>query len=214
MKRLLTYLLLFLSYGAFAQISTEHGHVCRQEIINGDTVAVINLDPAVIGAPKTFRNKRESAKYQRLKKRVIKVYPYAYAAGVLMEGYEEELMKLETKKEQKEYLSSAEDALKEQFEGQIRDLTVTEGIILIKLIDRETGDSSYGLIQDLKGSFSAFMWQGVARIFGHNLKDDYDPYGEDWDIEEIVRQIELGMIPVDMPDAEALQADNFVKRKK
>ena len=213
MRTILVIAFLIMSFTSQAQIATENGHICRQEVLDGDTIAVVSLDPAMIPAKRVFKSKREEKKYNRLKRRVIKVYPYAYTAGILMDGYEAELNKLETRKERKKYLESAEDALKDQFEGQIRDMSVTEGIILIKLIDRETGDSSYGLIQDLKGSLSAFMWQSVARIFGHNLKDDYDPYGEDQDIEDIVREIELGIIPVELPDAAALQADNFLRSR-
>ena len=103
---------------------------------------------------------------------------------------------MKNEKERKAHVKATEAELKRAFEGQLKELTVKEGIILIKLIDRETGDSSYGLIQELKGSFSAFMWQSVARIFGHDLKDDYAPYGEDWPIEQICREIELGFIDV------------------
>jgi len=73
-------------------------------------------------------------------------------------------------------------------------MSVTDGKVLIKLIDRETQHVSYDLIQDLKGNVSAVFWQGVARIFGNNLKSEYDPQGEDWQIEQIVRRIELGLI--------------------
>jgi len=73
-------------------------------------------------------------------------------------------------------------------------MTISEGIILIKLIDRETGDCSYELISELRGSFSAFMWQSLARLFGHNLKSEYDGEGDDAAIEEIVGEIEMGII--------------------
>lgn len=169
-------------------------------------MAVVDLGQVVVFEQKHFKNDRERRKYNRLRKKVIKVYPYAYAAGELMHAYEDELEKLATKRERKAYLNEAEDELKQKFEGELRKMTVTEGIILIKLIDRETGDTSYGLLQELKGSFSAFMWQSVARLFGHNLKDDYDPYGEDWPIEEVVLQIEQGWIEVELDKAKELQA--------
>jgi hypothetical protein len=84
--------------------------------------------------------------------------------------------------------------LKERFEDKLKKVSFSEGIILIKLIDRETGDTSFELIRDLKGSVSAYMWQGVARIFGSNLKLDYDPEGDDELIEDIVLRIERGLI--------------------
>ena len=77
---------------------------------------------------------------------------------------------------------------------QVKKLTITQGIILVKLIDRETGHTSYEVIKDLKGGFTAFFWQGIARIFGNNLKAEYNPDGEDAKIEDIVRGIESGFL--------------------
>jgi hypothetical protein len=75
-------------------------------------------------------------------------------------------------------------------------MTVSEGVILVKLIDRQTGETGYELLRQLKGKFSAFMWQSIARVFGQNLKDDYDGSGEDVWIENIVALIEDGTIQV------------------
>jgi hypothetical protein len=191
---------------SFGQIATDSGHICKKQVLDGDTMAVVDLGQVVVFEQKHFKSERERRKYNRLRKKVVKVYPYAYAAGELMRKYEDELQQLQTKRERKDFLNAAEEELKERFEGELRKMTVTEGIILIKLIDRETGDTSYGLLQELKGNFSAFMWQSVARLFGHNLKDDYDPYGEDWPVEEVVLQIEQGWIEVDLDKAKELQA--------
>ena len=84
----------------------------------------------------------------------------------------------------------------DQFEKDLRNMTVSEGVILVKLIDRQTGATGYELLRSMKGKFSAFMWQSVARVFGQNLKDDYDMNGEDVWIENIVALIEDGTIPV------------------
>jgi hypothetical protein len=81
-----------------------------------------------------------------------------------------------------------------QYSDELKGLTVNQGKILIKLIDRETGNSSYEMVKELKGSFSAFMWQTVARLFGDNLKSTYDPDEEDRDIENIIGLIETGAI--------------------
>jgi hypothetical protein len=75
-------------------------------------------------------------------------------------------------------------------------LTVTQGRILIKLIDRETGNTSYSLVKELRGSLQAFFWQGLARLFGSNLKSEYDANGQDVQIEAIVQQIERGELRV------------------
>ncbi len=91
-------------------------------------------------------------------------------------------------------MKEQEQLLREEFEDDIRHLTIRQGRLLIKLIDRETDKTSYELIKELKGSFSAFFWQTVARFFGENLKDQYDPAQEDKYIEEIVHRIENGQL--------------------
>ncbi|MCH2197767.1 MAG: DUF4294 domain-containing protein [Flavobacteriales bacterium] len=200
MRILLLVISLVAAVSLQAQRSTAVGHLCEKEVVDGDTLAVVNLDLAVIAGSKDGESSCSIRKKHRLEEKVVKVYPYAYTAGLLMKEYETDLMAMDNKSDQRHYLKECESKLKDQFEGELRKMTVSEGIILIKLIDRQTGDTSFELIDELKGSFSAFMWQSVARIFGHNLKDDYDPYGEDWPIERIVREIELGIIPVQLSE--------------
>ncbi|MGQ9848142.1 MAG: DUF4294 domain-containing protein, partial [Bacteroidales bacterium] len=103
-----------------------------------------------------------------------------------------ELKKIPTEEGRKEYLKIAEKKLRADFEDEIKNLTMSEGRLLIKLINRETGKTSYELIKQLKGSFNAFLYQQIARLFGENLKEEYDAKGEDKYIEEIVIRIENG----------------------
>lgn len=161
---------------------------------NGDTLVQMTWAPVMVYAYAPNRHKKKS--YDRLAEKVIKVYPYAEAAGDIMSMYGKLCESVTDQKERERLLNLAEKELKSQFEKDLRNMTISEGIILIKLIDRETGNTSYQLVRDMKGKFSAFMWQSVARVFGHNLKDDYDPLGEDMWIENIVLQIEDGTIPV------------------
>jgi len=160
------------------------------------------------------RSEEYQRKWDLLMKRVVKVYPYAKVAGELMRAYDRQLSELTTKKDRKAYLNMAEEELKREFEGEIRDMTVREGYILIKLIDRETGDTSYELIKQLKGGFTAFMWQTVARIFGSNLKENYDSEGEDQMIEEIVAMIEAGEIFGVQRDTKTPEARARINKKK
>ena len=164
------------------------------KITETDTFAVATLAPVVIDSQCTNRKKKKSVDALQIK--VAKIYPYAKAAAEVMKHYEELCLKVNDPKAQKQLLNQAEDEMKKQFEKDLRAMTVSEGVLLIKLIDRETGSTSYALVQELKGKMSAFMWQGVARLFGHNLKDDYDPYGDDAMVENIVQRIEDGSIPV------------------
>jgi len=101
---------------------------------------------------------------------------------------------LETEKERKDYIKVVEEELLGNYTDDLKKLTITQGKILIKLVYRETGNTSYNLVAELRGRFSAFFWQALARLFGNNLKMGYDPYGEDRQIEEIVVLIENGQI--------------------
>ena len=125
---------------------------------------------------------------------IKKAYPYAQVAGVKLKELDDHLLILESEKEQKAYIDTAEKEIMAQFEKEVKRLTVTQGIILVKLIDRETGRTSYQVIRELKGNITAFFWQGIARIFGNNLKTEYDPDDQDKIMEDIVLGIEAGFI--------------------
>jgi hypothetical protein len=160
---------------------------------NGDTLPIVTLHPVSISENRTFANKREERKWSRLKRDVAKVYPYSKIAGKKLKTYND-MMVGKPESEQKKLLKRAESELKNEFEGDIRNMTLNQGRILIKLIDRETGNSSYGLVKDLRGSFQAFFWQSLARVFSTNLKETYNPYTnpEDKMIEDIIGSIEDG----------------------
>lgn len=212
-------LLLAFGHEAFAQYGdrSAQNRVLGVMISGEDTLPEVDLRPVTITEFRADRSKQYRRRWGRLRRKVVKVYPYAKVAGELMREYDRQLSSLPTKKARKQYLNMAEDELKREFEGEIRDMTVSEGYILIKLIDRETGDTSYELIKDLKSGFTAFMWQAVARLFGSNLKEQYDPDGDDQMIEEIVQMIESGEIYVaerSPKTPEARARVNSKKRKK
>jgi hypothetical protein len=163
------------------------------KVVDGDTIPVMNLNEVHISGYRIV-NKGEFRRTTRLIRYVKKVYPYAKIAGIKLKEYNELLLQTEDKKEQKKILKRAEQELKDEFGDDLRKLTFSQGKILIKLIDRETGDSSYDLVKELRGGFSAFFYQTFARLFGYNLKTKYDPNGEDALIELIVMMIENGTI--------------------
>ena len=156
---------------------------------------MVHLDEAVIQAgpsiPAGHPTPPGSKRYNRLEKRVIKVWPYAAYAGLAMDSLEMELEGIPSAKERKAVIQAREDALKVRFEGELRRLTVREGVILIRLIDRQANQTTFGVVQELKGRLSAFMWQGLARLFGHDLKSEYDPTGSDAAIEHIIHKHSL-----------------------
>lgn len=184
-------------------------------VVGGDTLPLITLDETVISSRRFYKSKRFQRRYGRIKKKVVKVYPYATITKSLLEKYDQELEEIGNKAGRKTYLKNAEDELKAEFEGEITKLTRTEGKILIKLIDRETGKSSYELIKSLRGGFTAFMWQSVAKLFGSDLKQQYDPMGDDQIIEEIVLAIERGeIIPEERKPITEKAKKRLEKKKK
>lgn len=178
-----------------AQDGNDSTRVVKTTVFKGDTIPLFDLELVPIFAPLEFKSKREERKYGRLKRYVVKVYPYAEVAGEMLQYFDDTLKSFKTEYAKKRYLKKVEQQLKAEFEGELKKLTIKQGIILVKLIDRETGNTSYELIKQLRGSFSAFIWQSLARLFGSNLKLDYDPQGEDRLIEDIVLRIESGQIP-------------------
>ncbi len=177
---------------------------------NGDTTANATHSPIEISARNN--NPLQKARYDKLQKRVIKTYPYAKAASDVMRSYEALCKQITDPNQQEALLDKAEKHLMNQFEKDLRNMTVSEGVILVKLIDRQTGETGYELLRQLKGKFSAFMWQSVARLFGQNLKDDYDGSGEDVWIENIVAQIEDGTIPVADKSVDPFGINGYVNR--
>lgn len=164
--------------------------------IGQDTLPFVELQAVPVFPRKHFKSKRKEQQYWRLVMRVKKTYPYAKIAAQLMNQYEAKFRESNDPKLRKAYLKQAEKELFDKYGAELKKLSISEGRILIKLIDRETKNTSYELIKDLKGGVSAFFWQGIARLFGNNLKDEYDPETENEDklIEEIVLCIDAGII--------------------
>jgi hypothetical protein len=164
------------------------------KIIDGDTVALVDIKPVVIFPPFRVESKQDSKRFNKLIHNIKKVYPYAKMAGQKLRYYKTVLDTIRTEKERKLYIKKAQKELENQFGDEIKDLTFSQGKILIKLIYRETGNSTFDIVKELRGGFTAFIWQALARIFGYNLKTNYDPAGEDQMIEQIVLMIEEGAI--------------------
>jgi hypothetical protein len=150
------------------------------------------LPVVTIEADMPFETRKKYQEWTRLKHNVKKVYPYAILASAKLKEYERILQTINSEKEKKRFMKTAEDELQSQFGPELKRLSFNQGKILIKLIDRETGNTSFELVKQLRGNFSAFMWQSLAVLFGSNLKSEYDPHGEDRLIEIAIKQIEAG----------------------
>lgn len=170
------------------------GIVVRAIITETDTLIIQNLPEYNVNAKMPWSVKSEIKSHSKLVYNVKKVYPYAKLAGIKLNEYETLLINAANDQERKKLMKQAEEELRNEFEDDIKKLTYKQGIILIKLVDRETGNSSYALIQELRGKFVAFFWQTFAKLFGYNLKEEYDPAGKDKEIEDIVLMIENGLI--------------------
>lgn len=160
----------------------------------GDTTLIVQLPEVSIYAMRLFDSRRDIRKVNRLIHHVKKAYPYAKLAGIKLREYDKKLVAAGSDRERRKIMRQAEKELNEQFGGELKNLTFTQGKILLKLIDRETSNTSYDLVKDLRGGFTAFFYQGFARLWGYNLKDRYDPEGEDELIETIVVLIERGQL--------------------
>lgn len=173
----------------------KEGTPVAYKIEKGDTVYYVRLREVVVRAPRKFKGKAEERQYWKLVYNVKKVYPYAKLAGKKLHDLNEQYLELDLEKDRKAYSKQVEESLKAEFESELRKLTVSQGRILLRLVDRETGNTTFEILKDFRGSLPAVFWQTIAKIFGSNLKTRYDPSsGEDKTIEQIITQIEEGSI--------------------
>lgn len=152
---------------------------------NGEMIPWISLNEVVIYGFRIFKSPAELAAYNRLRYNVMKVMPYALFAKRRYEQLERELAVTADKKQQKKLVKQCDKEIKEMFNREIKELTITQGQILTKLIDRQLGRTTYDIIKETKGGVTAFLYQSVARVVGHNLKSTYNPE-EERDIESII----------------------------
>ncbi|MCA5003599.1 DUF4294 domain-containing protein [Sphingobacterium bovistauri] len=164
---------------------------------SGEILPWFPIETVYVYANKTWKNVADKERYLRLKRNVLRVLPYAIYAQKRYEKLDRDLALANSKKEEKALIKACEREIKEKINNEVKDLSISQGKILIKLIERQTGNSSYELVKDMRGSVSAFVYQGVARMFGHNLKATYDPQ-EDFEVENIIREYEI-LRPINKP---------------
>lgn len=161
---------------------------------DGVTLPEIEIKEVTVVARPRGARRSEYRKYERLIYNIKRVYPYALMVRKQLDKVNEEMKNLKDEKSRKAYMREVEKDVFAEYEGDMRQMTMTQGRLLIKLIDRETQNTSYNLIKDYRGKFTAAFWQGIARIFGTNLKEEYDAYGEDALIELIIMEIDAGRL--------------------
>lgn len=155
-------------------------------IVEGESLPNWVIPEIVVFPKRSFKTKKDYRQYQRMIRNLKAVYPYARIAQTKLSEMNSQLQQLKTKRERELFVKQAEREIRNDFEKKLIGLTVTQGKMLIKLIDRQTGKTSYELLKELKGNFSAGLWQAVARIFGSNLKSEFDEEGEDKILNELI----------------------------
>ena len=177
--------------GASSAVAQGGRGFAHQEwtVEKGDSVPLVHILPVYV-----FSRPADLRRYRRLVDAVKRVYPIAQIAKAKMAEMEEELLRLPTKKAQKAYIKQVYHEIKEEYTPVLRHMTRTQGRVLLKLIDRETEYTVYEVLREFRGGFVAGFWQGVSKIFGQDLKSEYDRQGEDRIIEQIVVYYEAGLL--------------------
>jgi hypothetical protein len=133
------------------------------------------------------------ARRNKLRNDIYVVYPYAVAAAFVFKDINNNLDKLDGRRDRKRYLKTMDKNLDRTFKEPLKNLSIDQGHVLIKLINRQTGQNCYSIIKELKGGFSAVIWQSVGVLFNNNLVREYDPEDRDKEIEALVRELESSM---------------------
>jgi hypothetical protein len=171
---------------SFAQKNVE----LKEEVEGNDTLLIAStLKPVDVISKRKFNSWEEEAAFIKLRRHVTTVYPYAKMAGAIYQQINGDLNKMDKKRKQNKYLKVKEEELKAQFEEKLKNLSVNQGRVLIKLINRETGNNCYELIKDLKSPTAAFFWNIWAKKYDYNLKEPYIAE-ENKDLEMIVKILE------------------------
>ncbi len=157
---------------------------------NGDTIPCSVLPYFFLYSKETAKGRRNRLEWTRLRNAVYVTYPYALKASLVMNEINAKLVGVTDRSKRKEIIRSREKDLKKEFADKLTQLSVYQGKVLMKLINRQTGNNCYEIIQEYKGGFAAGFWQTIAVVVGSNLKQGYAPQGDDRAIESIVQDVE------------------------
>ena len=192
---------LFLLSTAYAQ-QTEEGQLL---LIEGDSIPQygITLKEVVVFQPLRFKTREELKRYVLLRRRVFRVYPYAKLAADRLTVLNDRLNEIESKRGRKKYLKRLEKFIYEEFEEELKKLSKSQGRILIKLVHRQTGSTTFDLVKELRTGWKAFVYQTTASLFSLSLKDQYNPEEilEDYLIEDILQRAFADQYLIEQPAA-------------
>lgn len=200
MNRLFTYrlislisatVLLFAFAGkATAQYAGNDTITSYAVVYNGDTIEAKTLAPVSHRTLESRSQANRRAEWTRLRNAIYVTFPYAKKAGIVMNDINARLVNVSDKAERKKYIKTREKDLKREFADPLMNLSVYQGKVLMKLINRETGNNCYEIIKEYKGGAVARLYQTVAFFFGSNLKQPYNINGDEKEMEKIVKEVE------------------------
>ena len=166
---------------------SDSSMILRKVVMDGDTFYLYSFNQFIL---KEFNSKKDRDAYIKLVRNVKKVMPYAKLAAFRLQMMDDNLNQLPTKRSKKKYIKSTEDAIKDEFIGQLKKLTISQGKLLIKLIHRETGNTTYEILKQYRGSASTMFYGIWARMYNANIDTKYDPI-KDYQIEYIIKNAKL-----------------------
>lgn len=173
-------------------VPPSQGYRCRAQVVNGDTIPVIDLYAVDVVTNYIFKTPKQYVLWTRIKRDVKITYPYAIIAAAKLKEYDRILNKMPNEQLRKAYLRTCEKDLRKEFEKVLKELTIEQGKVLMKLIDRESGKTAYDIVKEMRGTFQAVMWQTLACLFGNTMKHQYDATTNDVMIENAVKLVESG----------------------
>ena len=193
MGKYFTILFFFLAAGLFCiKVHAQKG--ANDTILLGGIEVANNVYPMIfideVEVTGQFTDPKRREELRRLRYNVYKVYPYAITAAFVLNKVDKEMAIRNNKKDRKQYLKQVEKEMNAKFKDELKNLSMTQGQILVKLINRQTGRDCYSVIKEIKGGLNARIYQTAAFFFDNDLKAQYDPYNKDKDIEMIVQEIE------------------------
>lgn len=167
----------------------QDGRVLRVRINGGDTLVVASIPEVVIKAPPVFANDEQYRQYMRYRRYAMDVLPYAIQSIKLYRKYERDTENMK-RGQAKRYARNIQKDVKDDFTDPLKNLSRTQGKILIKMIERHLNTTTYNVLRDVRGGFTATKWQTIGRLYGYDLKEGYTP-GQDHILDMILNDFEI-----------------------
>jgi hypothetical protein len=170
------------------------GAILMAQVNGNDTILLAYLHDIWVFPRSTFKNKAQEQYFWRTVRDVKRTLPYAKLISRELSMVNMKLVNIKSDSERKKFMKEFEKESFKKYETDLKKMTVNQGRILMKLVDRETDKTTFDLIKAYKGSFTAFFWQGVARLFGSNLKSEFDASNKDKVLERVIVLVEAGQL--------------------